>query len=400
MTKHDSLQLLPPSEATLRLSKIAEGMERDGLDYILAGDNANLFYLTGRVFCGYILISRDAQMHIWLRRPSSLQADGIATYRRPDQLAEGIMQVLGDGPVTVGMTLDDTPYAVIQRTASMLGPNVTVANACGALRGARMVKTPFEAAMLRECGVKQTEAYRHIPGVYRPGMTDIEFQIEIERLLRLHGCLGLFRTSGTDMEIFMGSVLTGDNADTPSPYDFAMGGAGLSPSAPVGANGSEIMPGKPVMVDMCGNFNGYQTDMTRCFAVGKPDERALAANQLSIDICDRLAQMMTPGTPCRDLYAEAERMVREAGMERYFMGHRQQAAFVGHGVGVTLNEGPVIAPRSRNVIEAGNAIAVEPKFVIPGIGAVGIENTYLATADGAAECLTNAPQQIQTLSDL
>ena len=60
--------------------------------------------------------------------------------------------------------------------------------------------------------------------VYRPGMTDIEFSIEIERLMRLQGCLGIFRVFGRSMEIFMGSVLTGDNAGYPSPYDFALGG--------------------------------------------------------------------------------------------------------------------------------------------------------------------------------
>lgn len=57
-------------------------------------------------------------------------------------------------------------------------------------------------------------------------MTDRELSIEIERLMRLEGSLGIFRVFGQSMEIFMGSVLTGDNAATPSPYDFALGGEG------------------------------------------------------------------------------------------------------------------------------------------------------------------------------
>lgn len=75
-------------------------------------------------------------------------------------------------------------------------------------------------------------------------MTDIEFQVEIEREARLEGCLGQFRISGNSMELYMGSLLAGDNADNPSPYDFAMGGAGADPSLPVGANGTVIRRGQ------------------------------------------------------------------------------------------------------------------------------------------------------------
>ena len=78
------------------------------------------------------------------------------------------------------------------------------------------------------------------------------------------------------------------------------------------------------------------------------------------------------------------------------MGHRQQAGFIGHGVGIEVNEWPVIAPRSRHIIEKGNVIAIEPKFVIPGVGAVGIENTYVVTEEGL-ECMTNFPEEITQL---
>lgn len=76
------------------------------------------------------------------------------------------------------------------------------------------------------------------------------------------------------------------------------------------------------------------------------------------------------------------------------MGHNQKAGFVGHGVGIEINELPVLAPRSRDIIQAGNVIAIEPKFVIPGVGAVGVENTYVVRMEGAAECITNAKECI------
>ena len=103
-----------------------------------------------------------------------------------------------------------------------------------------------------------------------------------------------------------------------------------------------------------------------------------------------------PGVEASTLYRLACDIVAERGLERYFMGHRQHASFIGHGIGIEINELPVIAPRSRALLEEGNVIALEPKFVIPGTGAVGIENTYLITDDGALS-LTNAPEEIINL---
>ena len=260
---------------------------------------------------------------------------------------------------------------------------------------ARSVKTGFELEKIRFSGIKHTSLYERIPHIYRQGMSDIDLQIEIERAARHEGCLGLFRINGDDMELFMGNILVGDNADCPSPYDFAMGGAGLDPSLPVGADGSLIRPGKSIMVDVNGNFTGYMTDMTRCFAqMENLPQRALEAHQTSIDICDTLADMGRPGVEARTLYEKALAMARDSGFESEFMGHRQQAGFVGHGLGIEINELPVIAPRSKSVLQAGNVIALEPKFVIPGVGAVGIENTYIVKTDGPMECVTNAPKQI------
>ena len=228
-------------------------------------------------------------------------------------------------------------------------------------------------------------------------MTDIEFQIEIERASRLEGCLGQFRVAGSDMELFMGNVLTGDNADAPSPYDFAMGGEGAAPSIPVGANGTVIKPGAPVMVDVNGNYTGYMTDMTRMYSAAPLDSRAVELNRLSADICDALAAMMKPGVEAKALYEEALAMATEAGYADFFMGHRYHAGFVGHGIGIEVNEQPVLAPRSRDILEEGNVIAVEPKFVLPGLGAVGVENTYIVRAEAPAERITNARTDISLL---
>ena len=250
---------------------------------------------------------------------------------------------------------------------------------------------------MRIDGVHHVAAYSRIPHLYREGMSDIELQIEIEKKLRAEGCLGVIRLAGTQMEINLGSVLAGDNADVPSPYDFLLGGAGQSPALPLGADGTILRPGMTVMVDMNGNFNGYQTDMTRVYSLdGDIPEKALKAHQVAIDILRRLERESLPGTPLSRMYTTAAEMAEAAGLSDYFQGHRQKAAFLGHGVGIELNEMPPISPRSKVTLEAGMVLAVEPKFVLPGIGAVGVENTYIVS-DNGLENITPAPEEITTL---
>ena len=108
-------------------------------------------------------------------------------------------------------------------------------------------------------------------------------------------------------------------------------------------------------------------------------------------------QKAAPGTSCADLYNESLRIVEEAGAGPYFMGTELQAQFVGHGLGLQINELPVLMGRSKDRLQPGMVIAFEPKFVLPHIGAVGIENTYLVTETGI-ENLTPAPEVIIDLT--
>lgn len=386
----------PQEEIALRHSRIRKAMEPLGLDAVLISSIANRYYTTGSVVCGYVYIPAEGDSKWLLQRADGISGPDVIKIRKPEQIA-GLLQEAGCRlPSRMGLELGTASYLESQRLMAAF-PGVACDDCSAMMRRVRSVKTSFEIALTTASGKKHDLVYRHIPDMYQEGMTDIELQIEIERALRMEGCLGVMRTAGESMEIFMCNVLTGENADKPSPYDFAMGGAGLDPSLPVGACGEVIRPGNTVMVDANGNFTGYMTDMTRVFSLGEIPALAVKAHQCSIDICARMAEMAVPGTAASALYEEAVAMARNAGLEDYFMGHRQKAGFIGHGVGVELNELPVLSPRSRDVIAEGNVIALEPKFVIPRVGAVGIENTYEATAAGL-RCLNHAPESIISLT--
>lgn len=396
MSNAQPLILLPRDEyENRRIKRLRDLMTEAGLEAMLITDNANTFYITGRVFMGWIYLPLKGEPIYFVRRPMGLEGDGVIYIRKPELIAESIGQL--NMPARLGMELDVTPWSTVSRLAAIFD-GAEIINCSTLLRQARAVKTDYELELLRASGDKQSRIYRHIAGLYKSGMTDLELQIEIEHKLRLEGCLGQFRISGDSMELFMGSVLVGDNADNPTPYDFAMGGEGINPSIPAGANGTVIQRGDTVMVDMNGNFTGYMTDMTRTYSLGTPADKALRAHQCSTDICHTLEKIAVPGTPAKALYQEAERMATESGFHEYFMGHRQKAGFIGHGVGIEINELPVISPHSRDILAEGNVIALEPKFVIPGTGAVGIENTYLVSADGLKP-LVDCSEWIQHFSD-
>ncbi|MCH5216482.1 MAG: aminopeptidase P family protein [Muribaculaceae bacterium] len=383
------------SEKQFRKEAIVKALKSVGADAILISDNSNIYYTFGSVISGYTFINSDGVELFFIRRPVGLSGDDIRYIRKPENIIEHLAGLNISIPKTLALELDTLSYNDTARLIlAMNSPEVV--NGSAIMRNIRSVKSDFEIEKLIESGVHHANAYSKIPSLYKSGMTDFELQVEIERVLRLEGCLGQFRISGQSMEMYMGNLLCGDNADAPSPYDFAMGGAGMDASLPVGCCGTTIKPGTTVMVDMCGNFTGYMTDMTRTFCVGDIPEEARVAHQLSIDICNRISREAVPGVAASSLYEIALDMVKSAGMDDFFMGHKQKAGFIGHGVGIEVNESPVIAPRSKDIIHEGNVIALEPKFVIPSVGAVGVENTYVARA-GGLECITTAPLQLISL---
>lgn len=382
-------------ELKLRWNKIQQNMSDVHADGLLICDNVNLYYVSGRIFRGYCYIPVKGEPIFFVRRPLGLNGTQVVYIRKPEEIGEYLQKNGIAFPDKLLLESDSISYSDYKRYETIFTPK-EVLNGTALLRRCRSIKTPYEIDLIRRSGELHAKAYETIPSLYRKGMTDVEFSIELEHECRKLGSLGIFRIFGQSMEIFMGSVLAGDNADTPSPYDFAMGGAGLDVSLPVGCNGTVLTEGMSLMVDMGGNFTGYMTDMTRTYAIGSVQELAMKAHETSIAIHQAIAAKSRPGVAAKDLYELAAEMANNAGLSDYFMGHRQKAGFIGHGVGIEINEAPVLAPRSRDILAEGMVFALEPKFVIPGTGALGIENTYAVTADGV-EKLTVCKEELISL---
>lgn len=368
-------------ELKLRRDKIRYLMAQKGIDAALIACNVNLLYTYGEIVSGYLYLPLHSPALLFAKRPNSLTGEHIFSIRKPEQMVDLLKENSLPMPAKLMLEGSELSYAEYMRLSALF-PEAEVVNGTSIIREARSIKTPMEIEFFRRSGKLHAKAYSKIPEVYRPGMTDRELSIEVERLMRLEGCLGIFRIFGRSMEIFMGSVLTGDNAAAPSPYDFALGGKGLDPSLPVGMNGTQLKEGQSVMVDIGGNFYGYMCDMSRVFSIGKLGDEAYAAHQVCLEVQEKIASVAAPGVPCEDLYNMAIDIVTRAGFADRFMGISQQARFIGHGIGLEINEAPVLAPRMKQELQPGMVFALEPKIVLPQVGPVGIENSWFVTESG------------------
>lgn len=364
----------------IRLAKLQTAMQSGNYDACIVSAPVNVFYLTGVIYNGYCYIPAEGKPLHFLKRTEDFKFENIIPIRKPEQISEELAKLNISLPKNVLLEVDLLPYSECSRLMGMLGID-KAASASVLMRQVRMIKTDFEIEQVKLCAKQHQAVYTTIPSLFRRGMTDLQLQIEIERQMRLHGSHGIFRSYGMNMDIFMGSLLTGNNAQASSPFDFALGGHGTD-ILPLGATGEEIKEGMAIMVDMAGNYRPWMTDMTRIFSVGKTTELAYKAHEVSREIHAKIEATAKPGTSCAEIYNTAMEFVQKNNLQDYFMGTVQQAKFVGHGVGIEINEPPVLTPRSKEVLEPNIVFALEPKFVIPQVGAVGNENTLLVTETG------------------
>lgn len=377
-------------EVELRVKKIfatADEMGYNDLQSLLIRCNANMIYLSGTVVAGYAYVHRSLDLPIFfLERPShALQGyplDRLFQVRKPELIPEQLSNLGFAVDHFTALEQEELSHSEFVRLSRLaLDAAVYPVSANPIMMRCRMTKTDYEVELIR-CNAKvHAKIYADVPKVFKEGMTEKALQIELERLSRKRGSIGIFRCFGPRMEIFMGNVTSGDNAQVPAPYDFAMGGPG-TPGLPMGAAPKPIRKYSTVMVDMAGSYGSHNTDITRSYRLGDVPDNAKRAHELSRSICRWFEKTVRPGFEVAEVYKYALEQVKQAKLEHYFMGTEFQAKFVGHGVGIQINEQPVLMARSKDVFQKNMIIALEPKFVIPGVGPVGIENTYLVTEDG------------------
>lgn len=264
-----------------------------------------------------------------------------------------------------------------------LMPGAEFADISALIRELRSVKSAAELACLRESAKRLSGVFSRVPEFIKPGMNELEAAAAFEFHARLAGNEGCHMRAPIG-EGFIGLAVSGSSAGQPGFFDGAVTGLGLSPAAPVGASLNPVGRDSPLFMDYTFMFNGYISDMTRIFVFGKLPSRLLRAYDTALEIHSCLAESLRPMNTGDGLYRKAVEIAQKAGLAEYFMGAPgEQAKFAGHGVGLELDELPVLCADSHAPLQAGQVAAIEPKFIFPGLGAVGIENTFIIGSSGA-----------------
>lgn len=384
---------VPKKEIDSRLDMLRQRLEGAGLDGCLLVSAIDVFYFSGTRQNSILWVPRDSAPVLLVRKSyrRAILESAIGDIR-PFPPSRDLPAVFGEGAKTIGLTFDVLPVQHLNFYQGLLKGrefrDISQVN-----RELRSVKSAWELDQMRQCGSLLSEAFRTIPEYLRPGLRELDLAAEFEYRLRKAGIGGYLRIRGFNQEI-TGLAVSGASAAEAGCFDGPVTGKGYWTSAPYGPSEAVIPANAPVMVDYGGFYNGYIVDMTRIFCIGSLAPELEHAFRVSLAIQELLREKLVPGAVCEDLYREAYGMASDAGFVDYLMGPPgDQAKFVGHGVGLELDELPVLAPKFTALLAAGQTVAVEPKFIFPGKGAVGIENTFAVT-DRGGEKLTPLPDDI------
>jgi Xaa-Pro aminopeptidase len=375
-------------EHRARVAKLQASLVASGLDAALLLVGVDVYYLAGtRQNAALWVPARGGPVLLVRKSLARAREESAIADVRPFPPSRGLAAALGGGRGRVGATFDAVPVATLDWWRRAL-PDAEWADLSRPLREQRSVKSAAELDAMREGGRRVSAVLGEVPAFLRPGLREVDLSAEIEARLRRAGNEGTPRLRGFNAELFVGVAVAGAAAAAPGFFDGPVVGRGLHPANPLGASARPIGAGEPVIVDFTGVFGGYVVDMTRTAVCGALAPELARALDVARAIQAEVASRLRPGEVPERLWDRARELAEEAGLGDRFMGPPgDQARFVGHGVGLELDELPVIAPGFDAPLVAGQTIALEPKFVFPGVGAVGIENTW-AVSERGGEKLT------------
>ena len=390
--------LVPAAEVAGRLAGLQAGLSARGLEAAVIVQNADLYYFSGTVQRSFLYVPATGEATLFVRKLAErarleTPLAGIVELADPRDLPGLVAQRYGALPRRAGLELDVLPVAEYRRLEKLF-PEAAFEDVGRDIVRQRAIKSAWEVERIRGAAAIALEVCELIPGILREGLTEAEFAGLVEAEARRLGHEGIIRMRGFNQEMFYGQLLTGVSGLAASYLDAPLAGTGLSPAVAQGVSFKPIRRGDHLVFDFVPVREGYIADFTRIFVLGELPGELRRAYEVALRIEAAVVAAARPGVTCRALYDVALAAAADEGLAASFMGHGAgQVRFIGHGVGLELDELPVLASSELELAE-GMVFALEPKFVLPGLGAIGVENTWLVTATGLA-LITEAPEHIR-----
>jgi len=408
-------KLVPTAEIRQRLAQAQTAAAKAGLSGVLILQNVDRYYFTGTLQDGILWIPSAGSPVYWVRRSleRARQESPLANIREQptdfSTLKNELRAALTAKATDIGMELDVVPARILCRFKKLLPDNCCISDASPFIRTLRARKSPYEIDCIKGAATIMDQIMLHAATIIQENITEIELMAELEHQARRLGHLGIIRMRGFNNELFFGHTLTGPESARRGYLDAPTNGLGLSPAFSQGAGRTVIKPGVPISIDFMVNYEGYLADLTRMFSLGEPAAEILAAHNQLLALNRELVSMLKPGTKCGAIYAKAVEVAADFGFCDCFLGHGpDQVTFVGHGVGLEVDEFPFISRNNNMVLTENMIVALEPKLTFPPnykfsanttspkASAVTTETTYVVT-QASAQPLTLTPEKIKII---
>lgn len=391
----------PREEIERRIGALQQVLARKGLDAALILQKTDLFYFTGTIQQATLFVPAAGEPVLMVNRSlERARAESplgrIVALPSPAKIPK-ILRLAGCAlPTRLGLELDVLPVNLFFRYQGVF-KGAEAVDISTEIRLLRAVKSAFEIALIREAAQLSDQVAARFPELIREGMTEVELAGRVEAEARRLGHQGVVRMRLWGGELFYGHLLSGPSGGVPSYHSSPTGGSGVNPAVAQSAGFRTIQRHEPVMLDYVFAYRGYISDHTRIFSLGRMPDDLIRAHTTMLDLQSEIQRMALPGVVSGSIYEFALKYVTDRGYAEHFMGvGDERVRFVGHGVGLELDEYPFLNAGQTLEVRESMVIALEPKLIFPGRGVVGIENTHVVTRDGL-EQLGRYPDEITVI---
>jgi Xaa-Pro aminopeptidase len=381
------MEIVPRQEIHQRIAGFQQQLSAHRLDGAFILQNADLFYFSGTIQSAVLFVPAEGEPILMvLKNPGRAEHESSIKNIIAAKNKSAVPLILNDFGFdrfgNIGLEMDVLPTSqYLWYTQSF--PHCRWVDVSGIIRQLRMLKSKYEIEQIKKAAAVLHTGFTEIKSVIREGMTELEIDGHLAMTARRGGHMGLLRMRGWNQEMTYAHVLSGDSGATVSLLNSPHGGSGNTPAMAQGAGFRRIQKNEPIGVDYGVAINGYVGDQFRTYVIGTLSDSLKKAHACSQDILAMLVEKARPGVSCAELYAAAARKAEREGLAEFFMGYGEgQVHFIGHGIGLEIDEFPIISPRFDGRLENGMVLALEPKFVIPQQGVVGLEDDYVMTSEG------------------
>ncbi len=382
-----------------RIEILKEKLSRENLQGAIITYSRNVLYYTGTAQPAWLVVTPlDYVLSVrsgydFAVREAFIPQDRIREERKLDRVAACCFAA-GEGPGfgRIGVESDIWTWDQSRRLLSIL-PDKEFVNLSPLILDQRKTKDPGEIRSLRKACDVIHKGHEAVLECLREGITELELAAAVENAHRLAGHEGIFFIRQPDFVMGRGPLSSGPDLFRISGVVYTITGVGLSPAVPAGPSRRRISRGDIVVVDIPVLVEGYHGDQTRTYVAG----RACGAVQALYDdlrrIADDLIESIYPGLPASDISRRAFVKARELGREKPFQnfGNGRHSRIIGHGVGLELNEPPILSDYDHSEIPENAVLALDIHMMEEGLGVVKLEDMVLVGEKGN-EILTKTPR--------